>query len=52
MWKLVLTEEMAREPIASIGLTEKEIDGCKTHQSEAVSTRLHDAVGKLGSMLF
>ncbi len=52
VWKLILTEEMAREPIASIGLTEKEIDGCKTHQSEAVSTRLHDAIVKLGSMLF
>ncbi len=52
VWKLILTEEMPREPIASIGLTEKEIDGCKTHQSEAVSTRLHDAIGKLGSMLF
>ncbi len=50
--KLALKEELAEEPIASIGLTEKEIDGCKTHQSEAVSTRLHDAVVKLGSMLF
>lgn len=52
VWKLILAEEMAQEPIASIGLTEKEIDGCKTHQSEAVSTRLHDAIGKLGAMLF
>ncbi len=52
VWKLILAEEMAQEPIASIGLTEKEIDGCKTHQSEAVSTRLHDAIGKLGTMLF
>jgi hypothetical protein len=52
VWKLILQEETGREPIASIGLTEKEIDGCKTDQSEAVSIRLHDAVGKLGSMLF
>lgn len=52
VWKLILAEEVAQEPIASIGLTEKEIDGCKTHQSETVSTRLHDAVGKLGAMLF
>ncbi len=52
VWKLMLKEETAEEPIAVIGLTEKEIDGCKTHQSEAVSTRLHDAIGKLGSMLF
>ena len=52
VWTLILTEEQAPEPIASIGLTEREIDGCKTDQSEAVSTRLHDAVGKLGAMLF
>ena len=52
VWKLILKEELAEEPIASIGLTDKEIDGCKTHQSEAVSTRLHDAIDKLGSMLF
>ena len=52
VWKLILTEELAQEPIAGIGLTEREIDGCKTDQSEAVSTRLHDAVSKLGAMLF
>ena len=52
VWKLMLKEEFAEEPIAIIGLTEKEIDGCKTHQSEAVSARLHDAIGKLGAMLF
>lgn len=52
IWKLFLAKELAEEPIAAIGLTEKEIDGCKTNQSEAVSTRLHDAVGRLGSMLF
>ena len=52
VWKLILKEELAEEPIASIGLTDKEIDGCKTHQSEAVSSRLQDAIGKLGSMLF
>ncbi len=52
VWKLILKEESAEEPIASIGLTDKEIEGCKTHQSEVVSTRLHDAIGKLGSMLF
>ncbi len=51
VWKLILKEERAEEPIASIGLTDKEIDACKTHQSEAVSARLHDAIGKLGSML-
>ena len=52
VWQLLLTEEQAREPIAGIGFTEREIDGCKTDQSEAVLTRLHDAVGKLGAMLF
>ena len=52
VWKLILAEEIAKAPIASIGLTEKEIEGCKTHQSEVVSNRLHDAIGKLGSMLF
>ena len=52
VWKLILKEESAEEPIASIGLTDKEIEGCKTHQSEVVSTRLHDAIDKLGSMLF
>jgi len=52
VWKLILKEETEEEPIASIGLTDKEIEGCKTHQSEIVSVRLHDAIGKLGSMLF
>ncbi len=52
VWKLRIKEELVEEPLAIIGLTEKEIDGCKTHQSEAVSARLHDAIGKLGAMLF
>ncbi len=52
VWKLRIKEELVEEPLAIIGLTEKEIDGCKTHHSEAVLARLHDAIGKLGSMLF